>query len=215
MEGLQEYFQEVIQNVNTGKPAFENAFKSGLIGTILGIPMGGISGVSFNNLSTTEQQKIIDRELIKKIQDIRVPVGATIKDISQDKGEPKRLWKKPETTPKELEPLAQEARKKISNAFMYTPEGQKWNIFEYRSLTGETWVYHTTMTPEKIIKEGFKKGTKIIKGKIDDNTTNPDFIQGYLSDQKPTFGAGKGVAVRVKKSNIIWNEFDKAELSII
>ncbi len=43
MEGLQEYWQEVIQNVNTGKTSeqiFDNALESGIVGAILG---GGMS----------------------------------------------------------------------------------------------------------------------------------------------------------------------------
>ena len=85
MEGLQEYWQEVIQNVNMGKPAFEGALRSGTIGAILGLPMGGISGLSFNSLETTEQHRIVEEEIFNKFREITEGIrpGLTIEEVGK------------------------------------------------------------------------------------------------------------------------------------
>lgn len=134
IEGFQEYWQEVIQNVNTGKPAFQHAFKSGVIGAILGIPMGGISGVSFNNLTTTDQHKVIEKELLEKAKELgqKMPIGLTIKKV----GEPIPEGLEPETkTQKELENI-QKAKAPEEEA-IYQAEVMKEMIPEIQKAQGQ------------------------------------------------------------------------------
>lgn len=88
------------------------------------------------------------------------------------------------------------------------PSGR--TMFDNPQPVGETWVYHTTSSKnaQKIAKEGFNRGTVIKGGFVNDNSPNPEFIQGYLKGQNPQFGAGEGVAVKVKNATNVWNNFD-------
>ena len=82
IEGLQEFWQEVISNANTGEPWFDNALKSGALGTIIG---GGFAATTPQGptgvLPTLED---LNDKLNELADEGKISAGLSIQDVSGD-----------------------------------------------------------------------------------------------------------------------------------
>lgn len=75
VEGLQEFGQQIIQNVTSGRKWDEGAYEAGAIGTILGGMLGG-SEIGMDPIKENEEKKIIEPSLINdQLKDIAEKVG--------------------------------------------------------------------------------------------------------------------------------------------
>ena len=125
LEGLQEYAQQIISNVNTGRPWDEGVVESGIIGAIIG---GGLGSIGI----TEEQARdIVPEEEVQKA----VEAKEDILDVVKEKKKPLEPISEEVKIKKELEPLAKEAKKYESAEEWVKAYNEKTKDFEFGDIS--------------------------------------------------------------------------------
>ncbi|MFH1151644.1 MAG: hypothetical protein V1788_00800, partial [Nanoarchaeota archaeon] len=175
IEGFQEYMQEAIANVNTGKPWHENALESGMVGALIGGPMGLISATALPG----EQAKIptvktqIPKEPEKAREWIANNAQQNIIRYFENK-QPEAVTRtattmqptetyQPEAKPFDLDAFSQ----RVSYLASTKPEGAKYISETKISVENARKVYRGIGVAGKEIKQGnLGSGIYVSAGKI-------------------------------------------------
>ena len=126
-EGIQEATQQVISNVNTGRPYDEGVFESGVIGSIIGAGMGGVGTISQDVKNGIQTGEEIQQEMS----------GGIVTD--KDKVEPVNL-------PADIEPAVVEKIQNLNTQDVANPLTDETKTRVYQAVgtvADSNWVFKT------------------------------------------------------------------------